>query len=107
MKIYFRITCVQSVCITLFQSLLINGRGKYDCANLSASVCNATNPECAPASFTVVPGKTYRFRVASLTSLSALSFQIEVNLLIFLLSQNNKFKKYKKSDNLHFSRDTT
>ncbi|KAJ0041299.1 hypothetical protein Pint_26656 [Pistacia integerrima] len=34
------------------QSLLINGRGKYDCANLSASVCNAANPECAPASFT-------------------------------------------------------
>ncbi|KAJ4715669.1 L-ascorbate oxidase family protein [Melia azedarach] len=59
------------------QSLLINGRGKYDCANLDATVCNATNPECLRSNFTVSPGLTYRLRIASLTSLSALSFQIE------------------------------
>ncbi|OMP04141.1 Multicopper oxidase, type 1 [Corchorus olitorius] len=59
------------------QSLLINGRGNYSCSGLAASVCNSTNPECLPSTITVISGKTYRLRIASLTSLSALSFQIE------------------------------
>ncbi|KAJ4715670.1 L-ascorbate oxidase family protein [Melia azedarach] len=71
------LTSIPYVWIGEPQSLLINGRGKYDCANLDASVCNATNPQCLPSSITVVPGKTYRIRIASLTSLSSLSFQIE------------------------------
>ncbi|XVF61681.1 hypothetical protein PTKIN_Ptkin08bG0150300 [Pterospermum kingtungense] len=59
------------------QSLLINGRGNYNCSGLAPSVCNSTNPQCSPSTLTVIPGKTYRLRLASLTSLSALSFQIE------------------------------
>ncbi|XP_008226201.1 PREDICTED: L-ascorbate oxidase-like [Prunus mume] len=64
------------------QSLLINGRGRFNCSllatpSLEAGVCNATNPECSPYVLTVIPGKTYRLRIGSLTSLSALSFQIE------------------------------
>ncbi|OMP04897.1 Multicopper oxidase, type 1, partial [Corchorus capsularis] len=62
------------------QSLLIHGRGKFNCSALTSSepgVCNATNPECSPFRLIVVPGKTYRLRVSSLTALSDLSFQIE------------------------------
>ncbi|BFG35359.1 hypothetical protein CerSpe_216330 [Prunus speciosa] len=64
------------------QSLLIQGKGRFDCSKLTTpsldpDVCNATNPECSPYAMTVVPSKTYRLRVASLTALSALSFQIE------------------------------
>ncbi|PQQ04055.1 L-ascorbate oxidase [Prunus yedoensis var. nudiflora] len=64
------------------QSLLIQGKGRFDCSTLTTpsldpDVCNATNPECSPYAMTVVPDKTYRLRVASLTALSALSFQIE------------------------------
>ncbi|KAF3970734.1 hypothetical protein ACB098_11G026200 [Castanea mollissima] len=61
------------------QSLLINGRGRFNCsaADTASGVCNATNSDCSPYSLTVVPGKTYRLRIASLTSLSALSFEIE------------------------------
>ncbi|KAB1209571.1 L-ascorbate oxidase [Morella rubra] len=61
------------------QSLLIQGKGKFDCSSAPApsGVCNASNPECSPYVLTVVPGKTYRLRVASLTALSALSFQVE------------------------------
>ncbi|KAK9937391.1 hypothetical protein M0R45_014185 [Rubus argutus] len=62
------------------QSLLINGRGRYNCSllsNPSLEACNVTNPECSPYILTVIPGKTYRLRIGSLTSLSALSFQIE------------------------------
>ncbi|AQK91080.1 Cupredoxin superfamily protein [Zea mays] len=67
------------------QSLLINGRGVFEpfhCSRApSASGCSsAPRPAagCAPpALFTAVPGKTYRLRVGSLTSLSALNFAIE------------------------------
>ncbi|GFZ18590.1 cupredoxin superfamily protein [Actinidia rufa] len=61
------------------QSLLIHGKGSFDCSTpgIQSGLCNATNPECSPYVLTVVPGKTYRLRIASLTALSALSFQIE------------------------------
>lgn len=62
------------------QSLLIQGKGKFNCSSLNsptADICNLTNPECSPYVLTVIPGKTYRLRIGSLTSLSALSFEIE------------------------------
>jgi hypothetical protein len=54
-----------------------------NCSSLPATVAasrNMAHPDCAPAVFAVVPGKTYRFRVASVTSLSALNFEIEVRM---------------------------
>ena len=64
------------------QSLLINGRGRFvNCSAMAAGACNATHPECATQVFAVVPGRTYRFRIASVTSLSALNFEIEVRTL--------------------------
>jgi len=66
------------------QSLLINGRGRFvNCSAMACGACNATQPECATPVFAVVPGKTYRFRIASVTSLSALNFEIEVSPFIF------------------------
>ncbi|KAK7247455.1 hypothetical protein RIF29_42338 [Crotalaria pallida] len=66
------------------QSLIINGKGRFNCSTISASslsstggVCNTSNPDCSPYVLTVIPGKTYRLRIGSLTGLSALSFQIE------------------------------
>ncbi|CAI9280326.1 unnamed protein product [Lactuca saligna] len=61
------------------QSLLIQGRGRFNCSTpgIEAGKCNATNPECSPYVLTVVPGKTYRLRIGSLTALAALSFEIE------------------------------
>ncbi|XVF61682.1 hypothetical protein PTKIN_Ptkin08bG0150400 [Pterospermum kingtungense] len=64
------------------ESLLIHGKGRFNCSKLTTTtldsgVCNTTNPDCTPFGLIVVPGKTYRLRVSSLTSLSALSFQIE------------------------------
>ncbi|XP_066399318.1 L-ascorbate oxidase-like [Miscanthus floridulus] len=58
-------------------SLLINGRGRFNCSAAVPGTCNATSPECATPVLAVVPGKTYRFRIASVTSLSALNFEIE------------------------------
>ncbi|PIN14479.1 Multicopper oxidase [Handroanthus impetiginosus] len=61
------------------ESILIQGRGKFDCskAGIIPEMCNATSPDCSPYTMTVVPGKTYRLRIGSLTALSALSFEIE------------------------------
>ncbi|WCJ31834.1 Cupredoxin superfamily protein [Euphorbia peplus] len=61
------------------QSLLIQGKGMYNCSTpgIQADRCNATSPDCFPYVTTVIPGKTYRLRISSLTALSALSFQIE------------------------------
>lgn len=65
------------------QSLLIQGRGRYNCSLVNAPAgtdtvtCNSTAPDCVPFVLTAVPGKTYRLRIGSLTSLSALSFEIE------------------------------
>ncbi|KAI0499165.1 hypothetical protein KFK09_020067 [Dendrobium nobile] len=60
------------------QSLLINGRGKYSCSLAGAmDSCNEVNSECLPESLTVVQGKTYRFRIASVASLSAFNLEIE------------------------------
>ncbi|KAH9295255.1 hypothetical protein KI387_038843, partial [Taxus chinensis] len=58
------------------QSLLIEGRGKYNCSATSKS-CNATNTQCSPYILPVQPGNTYRLRIASVTSLSALNFLIQ------------------------------
>eukprot|EP00253_Pinus_taeda_P003257 PITA_03257 len=59
------------------QSLLIEGRGKYDCSLDSTKTCNATSRQCSPHILPVKPGKTYRLRIASVASLCALNFLIQ------------------------------
>eukprot|EP00253_Pinus_taeda_P027935 PITA_27935 len=59
------------------QSLLIEGRGKYNCSADSSKTCNATSSQCSPHILPVKPGKTYRLRIASVASLSALNFLIQ------------------------------
>ncbi|KAA3462025.1 Cupredoxin superfamily protein [Gossypium australe] len=34
------------------QSLLINGKGNYDCSGLAPGICNSTNPQCSPSTLT-------------------------------------------------------
>ncbi|KAG0469732.1 hypothetical protein HPP92_016432 [Vanilla planifolia] len=59
-------------------SLLKNGRGRYNCSLAGPlDACNVTNPECSPAALAVMPGKTYRLRIANVASLSALNLEIE------------------------------
>lgn len=70
------------------QSLLLEGRGRYNCSLLRESsattptppgclTCNATNPKCTPHVIPVTPGKSYRLRIASVASLSSLNFILE------------------------------
>lgn len=69
------------------QSLLMEGRGRYNCSLVpgdetalgvgNSPICNASNEQCKPMVFRVEAGKTYRLRIASVTSLSSLNFVIE------------------------------
>lgn len=74
-------------------SLLINGRGRFDCA-AAAGTCNATLPECAAPVFAVAQGKTYRFRIASITSLSALNFEIEGHAMTVVEADGHYVKPF-------------
>ncbi|KAK6938050.1 Multicopper oxidase, type 1 [Dillenia turbinata] len=71
------------------QSLLINGRGQYNCSlaalysNSSATQCKFTGTEqCAPEILNVLPNKTYRIRLASSTALASLNFAIKVQYML-------------------------
>jgi L-ascorbate oxidase len=80
------------------QSLLIEGHGSYDCSlvkstNNSAgtgSICNSTNLNCSiPYHLSVVPGQTYRLRIANVASLSSLNFLIEGHNLTVVEADSN------------------
>ncbi|KAJ6853830.1 L-ascorbate oxidase-like [Iris pallida] len=62
------------------QTLLINGRGQYNCSleakmNGSSSACDTSSSSCdvEPVVLPVLPMKTYRLRIASITSLASLN----------------------------------
>ncbi|KAL6603910.1 hypothetical protein ACP70R_044271 [Stipagrostis hirtigluma subsp. patula] len=102
------------------QTLLINGRGQFDCSlgvDRGRKTCDrrktdAFCPEgdksercelirrsecgpfcegaqCAPVVFNVEPGKTYRLRIASTTSLSALNVQVQGHKLRVVEADGN------------------
>ncbi|XVF05647.1 hypothetical protein REPUB_Repub05bG0190700 [Reevesia pubescens] len=66
------------------QTLLINGRGQFNCSlaaiflsNSSVSQCKFRgNEQCAPQILHVFPNKTYRLRIASTTALASLNLAI-------------------------------
>lgn len=75
------------------QSLLINGRGQYNCSlaakfsNSSISQCKFEgNEKCSPQVLKVRPNKTYRLRIASTTALASLNLAIEVFFILFSLT---------------------
>ncbi|XP_024019721.1 L-ascorbate oxidase [Morus notabilis] len=81
------------------QSLLINGRGQYNCS-LAAHYSNYSNgnqcklrggEQCAPQILHVLPNKTYRLRIASTTALASLNLAIG-----FLLNTQNRVNGYTK-----------
>uniref|UniRef100_A0ACD5WSC2 Uncharacterized protein n=1 Tax=Avena sativa TaxID=4498 RepID=A0ACD5WSC2_AVESA len=114
------------------QTILINGRGQYECmlgkvnnyhrgiykyaktcvrdkeAKLCRdeercerrSECGPYCPEsqCAPVIFDVEPGKTYRLRIASTTTLSALNLQVEGHELTVVEADGNPVEPFTVTD---------
>ncbi|XP_062179141.1 L-ascorbate oxidase-like [Phragmites australis] len=76
------------------QSLLINGRGQFNCSlaaahTTGAKQCAAVNRQCAPVVLPVQPNKTYRLRVASTTSLASLNLAIGNHKLTVVEADGN------------------
>ncbi|XP_024373525.1 L-ascorbate oxidase [Physcomitrium patens] len=84
------------------QSLLIEGRGKYNCSLLPESTasppgcltCNASSPWCAPHVIPVTPGETYRLRIASVASLSTLNFILENHKMTVVMADGHYVKPF-------------
>ncbi|XAR60286.1 L-ascorbate oxidase [Bertholletia excelsa] len=78
------------------QSLLINGRGQYNCS-LAARFSNSSGSQCmfkgseqyAPDVLRVQPNKTYRLRVASTTALASLNLQIGNHKMVLVEADGN------------------
>ncbi|KAH1093034.1 hypothetical protein GYH30_038985 [Glycine max] len=83
------------------QSLLINGRGQYNCS-LAASLIKTSlpqckfrgNEQCAPQILHVDPNKTYRIRIASTTSLASLNLAIGNHKLVVVEADGNYVKPF-------------
>ncbi|KAI8590516.1 Cupredoxin [Geranomyces variabilis] len=59
-------------------SILINGKGIYNCANADRTQkCQTQNPTTAMARFVVQPSTTYRFRLISTSAFTAYNFSID------------------------------
>ncbi|KAI3752510.1 hypothetical protein L2E82_24544 [Cichorium intybus] len=86
------------------QSLLLNGKGQYNCtlavpANSKGANglpgCKFTgNEQCAPNILDVEPGKTYRLRVASTTALAALNVAIESHNMMMVEADGNYLQPF-------------
>ena len=73
------------------QSLLINGRGQFNCSQ-AAYLSNEEgkrqctfrkNDQCAPETLRIRPNKVYRLRIASTTALASLNLAVEVSCFLF------------------------
>jgi L-ascorbate oxidase len=60
------------------QSLLINGRGQFNCSATKLP-CDPASPGAGPYVLDVEPGRTYRLRIVGAASLSYLNFNIEMH----------------------------
>jgi L-ascorbate oxidase len=60
------------------QSLLINGRGTFNCSATTLP-CNPNSPDAGPFILDVEPGRTYRLRIVGAASLSYLNLNIDMH----------------------------
>ncbi|XP_028758119.1 L-ascorbate oxidase [Neltuma alba] len=78
------------------QSLLINGRGQFNCS-MAGGMINSTlpkcrfrgNEQCAPQIQHVLPNKTYRLRIASSTALASLNLAIQNHKMVVVEADGN------------------
>ncbi|KAM0064295.1 putative L-ascorbate oxidase [Helianthus debilis subsp. tardiflorus] len=89
------------------QSLLINGRGQYNCSLAAAHNSKGPglpgckfrgNEGCAPNILHVMPNKTYRLRVASTTALASLNLAIGNHKMLMLEADGNYLEPFWVND---------
>ncbi|KAL5580037.1 hypothetical protein UlMin_012479 [Ulmus minor] len=88
------------------QSLLINGRGQYNCS-LAAHYSNSSSTnqcqlkggeQCAPPILQVHPNKTYRLRIASTTALASLNLAIGNHKIVVVEADGNYLQPFAVDD---------
>ncbi|PQQ14066.1 L-ascorbate oxidase-like [Prunus yedoensis var. nudiflora] len=87
------------------QTLLINGRGQYNCSlaahysNSSSSQCRLRGSEqCAPHILHVLPNKIYRLRIASTTALASLNLAIGNHKMVVVEADGNYVQPFAVDD---------
>ncbi|KAK9939404.1 hypothetical protein M0R45_016100 [Rubus argutus] len=88
------------------QSLLMNGRGQYNCSiaavhysNSSSMKCSLRGGEqCAPKIFNVLPNKIYRLRIASSTALASLNLAIGNHKMVVVEADGNYVEPFAVDD---------
>ncbi|XP_058068966.1 L-ascorbate oxidase-like [Magnolia sinica] len=77
------------------QSLLINGKGQYNCSlaahvsNSSLPLCRKLHGHCSPHVLHVIPNKTYRLRIASTTALASINVGIGHHKMVVIEADGN------------------
>ncbi|KAL5766282.1 hypothetical protein ACOSP7_016899 [Xanthoceras sorbifolium] len=87
------------------QSLLINGRGQFNCS-LAADFSNGStnqcklggNEECAPQILSVLPNTTYRLRIASITALASLNLAVGNHKMVVVEADGNYVQPFEVED---------
>ncbi|XP_043690532.1 L-ascorbate oxidase-like [Telopea speciosissima] len=87
------------------QSLLINGKGQYNCSlaghysNSSSETCDLKGKwQCAPHFLHVLPNKTYRLRITSTTSLASLNLAIGNHKMLVVEADGNYVQPFAVDD---------
>ncbi|KAI3810517.1 hypothetical protein L1987_20133 [Smallanthus sonchifolius] len=89
------------------QSILLNGRGQFNCSLAAAHNSNGSglpgckfrgNEQCAPNILHVMPNKTYRLRVASTTALASLNLAIGNHKMLMVEADGNYLEPFWVND---------
>lgn len=88
------------------QSLLMNGRGQYNCSIAAAHYSNSSSmkcslrggEQCAPKIFNVLPNKIYRLRIASSTALASLNLAIGNHKMVVVEADGNYVEPFAVDD---------
>ncbi|KAK2991654.1 hypothetical protein RJ640_023795 [Escallonia rubra] len=96
------------------QTLLINGRGQYNCSLAARSGNSSLSTPCtlkgseqyAPQILHVRPNKTYRLRVASTTALASLNLAIGNHSMIVVEADGNYLQPFSTTDMDIYSGET-
>ncbi|KAL3718490.1 hypothetical protein ACJRO7_003598 [Eucalyptus globulus] len=94
------------------QSLLMNGRGQYNCSLASSFAVAGSNvttgqggpcrflghEDCAPQILSVLSNRTYRLRLASATSLHSLNFAVASHKLVVVEADGNYVQPFAVDD---------
>lgn len=77
-----------------FDSLLVNGKGMYNCSKDASKDCDPSHPDAGPFMLDVQPGKSYRLHIIGAASDHFLNFGIEKHVMRVLETETSLLRPY-------------